>query len=90
MKIEILGTGCAKCRRMLANVQDAVKELGVPAEIVKVEDITEIMNRGVMLTPALIVDGEARVGEEGPPRGRGEGDPGGMILPMVHKFYRVR
>lgn len=61
MKIEILGTGCAKCRRMLANVQDAVKELGVPAEIVKVEDITEIMNRGVMLTPALIVDGEARV-----------------------------
>jgi len=61
VKIEILGTGCAKCRRMLANVQDAVKELGVPAEIVKVEDITEIMNRGVMLTPALIVDGEARV-----------------------------
>lgn len=61
MKIEVLGTGCAKCRRMLANVQDAVKELGVPAEIVKVEDITEIMNRGVMLTPALIVDGEARV-----------------------------
>jgi len=61
VKIEVLGTGCAKCRRMLANVQDAVKELGVPAEIVKVEDITEIMNRGVMLTPALIVDGEARV-----------------------------
>ena len=62
MKIEILGTGCAKCRRMLANVQDAVKALGITPEIVKVEDITEIMNRGVMLTPALIVDGEARVG----------------------------
>lgn len=61
MKIEILGTGCAKCRRMLANVQDAVKALGITPEIVKVEDITEIMNRGVMLTPALIVDGEARV-----------------------------
>jgi small redox-active disulfide protein 2 len=61
VKIEILGTGCAKCRRMLANVQDAVKALGITPEIVKVEDITEIMNRGVMLTPALIVDGEARV-----------------------------
>lgn len=61
MKIEILGTGCAKCRRMLANVQAAVKVLGITPEIVKVEDITEIMNRGVMLTPALIVDGEARV-----------------------------
>ena len=61
MKIEVLGTGCAKCRRMLANVQDAVKALGITPEIVKVEDITEIMNRGVMLTPALIVDGEARV-----------------------------
>ena len=61
MKIEILGTGCAKCRRMLVNVQEAVKALGITPEIVKVEDITEIMNRGVMLTPALIVDGEARV-----------------------------
>ena len=61
MKIEILGTGCAKCRRMLANVQEAVKVLGITPEIAKVEDITEIMNRGVMLTPALFVDGEPRV-----------------------------
>jgi small redox-active disulfide protein 2 len=61
VKIEILGTGCAKCRRMHANVQEAVKDLGITAEIVKVDDITEIINRGVMLTPALFVNGEPRV-----------------------------
>jgi len=61
MKIEILGTGCMKCRRLAKNVEVAVAELGVPAEIEKVEDITAIMDKGVMLTPALIVDGELKV-----------------------------
>ena len=59
--IEILGTGCAKCRRLLKNVEKAVAELAIDAEIVKIDDITAIMDRGVMLTPALIVDGELKV-----------------------------
>ncbi len=61
MKIEVLGTGCMKCRRLMKNVETAVKELGIDAEIRKVDDITEIMDRGVMLTPALAVDGEMKV-----------------------------
>ncbi len=61
MKIEVLGTGCMKCRRLAKNVEKAVSELGISADIVKVEDITAIMERDVMLTPALIVDGELKV-----------------------------
>lgn len=61
MKIEVLGTGCMKCRRLFKNVEIAVKELGITAEIVKVDDISEIINRGVMLTPALAVNGEMKV-----------------------------
>jgi small redox-active disulfide protein 2 len=60
-KIEVIGTGCMKCKRLLKNVETAVKELGIDAEIRKVDDITEIMDRGVMLTPALAVDGELKV-----------------------------
>jgi small redox-active disulfide protein 2 len=59
-KIEILGTGCAKCKRLFANAQEAVKELKIAAEVVKVEELDEIVNRGVMLTPALFVNGEVR------------------------------
>lgn len=61
MKIEVLGTGCMKCRRLFKNVEIAVKELGITAEILKVDDIGEIIDRGVMLTPALAVDGEVKV-----------------------------
>jgi len=61
VKIEVLGTGCMKCKRLMRNVEIAVKELGIDAEIKKVDDITEIMNRGVMLTPALAVDGKMRI-----------------------------
>jgi small redox-active disulfide protein 2 len=61
VKIEVLGTGCMKCKRLYKNVEIAVKELGINAEIVKVDDIREIINRGVMLTPALAVDGEMKV-----------------------------
>jgi small redox-active disulfide protein 2 len=61
MKIEILGTGCMKCKRLAKNVEKAAGEMNLDAEIRKVEDITEIMDRGVMLTPALIVDGELKV-----------------------------
>ncbi len=59
--IEVLGTGCMKCKRLLKNVEKAVKETGAEAEIRKVEDINAIMERGVMLTPALIIDGELKV-----------------------------
>jgi len=60
MKIEILGTGCAKCKRLKKNVEKAVRELGTGAEVVEVKDVEEIMNRGVMMTPALFIDGEAK------------------------------
>ena len=58
MKIEILGTGCAKCKTLYENVKTAVAERGIAADIVKVEDIPSIMKYGVMSTPALVVDGK--------------------------------
>lgn len=61
MKIEILGTGCPKCEALMNNVAAAVRELGIEAEISKVTDIVEIANRGVMMTPALSIDGEIKV-----------------------------
>ncbi len=61
MKIEILGTGCAKCKMLYEITQNAVEKAGVEAEIVKVEDIAAIMNYGVMSTPALVVDGEVKM-----------------------------
>jgi small redox-active disulfide protein 2 len=57
MKIEILGTGCAKCKKLYENALDAVKQSGKEAEVVKVEEIQKIMAYGVMSTPALVVDG---------------------------------
>jgi small redox-active disulfide protein 2 len=60
VKIEVLGTGCAKCKSLLKNVEKAVEELGIQAEVVKVDGIEEIMSRGVMMTPALFIDGEAK------------------------------
>lgn len=58
MKIEVLGTGCPKCKATLSNVEAAVQELGVEAEIVKVDQVADIVARGVMLTPAVAVDGQ--------------------------------
>ena len=60
MKIEVLGTGCAKCKTLYEAVQAAVKQKGVAAEIVKVEDIPSIMKYGVMSTPALVIDGQVK------------------------------
>lgn len=57
-KIEIFGTGCAKCKRLEKNVRDAVKDLGIKAKIEKVEELDEITSRGVMMTPALGIDGD--------------------------------
>lgn len=60
MKIEVLGTGCAKCKTLYDNVQKAVAESGKTAEIVKVEEIPKIMAYGVMSTPALVIDGQVK------------------------------
>jgi small redox-active disulfide protein 2 len=57
MKIQILGTGCPKCQTLERNAREAAAKAGIAAEIVKVSDIDEIMNMGVMVTPALAVDG---------------------------------
>lgn len=61
MKIEILGTGCPKCEELAKNAKTAVEELGLAAEVSKVTDIVEIANRGVMMTPALSMDGEIKL-----------------------------
>lgn len=60
MKIEILGTGCAKCKALEENTKVAVAQKGIFAQIEKVEDIVKIMEYGVMNTPALVVDGEVK------------------------------
>lgn len=60
MKIEILGTGCAKCIKLEEITRKAVAELGIDAEITKVKEIKDIMNYGVMITPALVVNGEVK------------------------------
>ncbi len=57
MKIEILGVGCPKCKQLTANAEAAAKELNIQAEIDKVTDIDKITGYGVMMTPALAVDG---------------------------------
>ncbi len=61
MKIEILGVGCAKCHKLEEMVQAIVKQHGINAEVVKVEDIKVISQHGVFMTPALVVDGEVKV-----------------------------
>ena len=60
MKIEILGTGCPKCKKLYEAAEKAVKELNIQAEIVKIEDITAITSYGVWSTPALVIDGEVK------------------------------
>ena len=59
-KIQILGSGCPKCKKLAENAEAAVQELGIEYEIEKVTDINEIMKLGVMVTPALVVDGEVK------------------------------
>jgi small redox-active disulfide protein 2 len=60
MKIKVLGTGCPKCKKLYAEAEKAIAASGVAAELEKVEKIDEIMKHGVMMTPALVIDGEVK------------------------------
>jgi len=61
MKLQILGTGCPKCKKLTGNAEAAAKELGADYELEKVTDVNEIMKFGVMMTPALAIDGNVKV-----------------------------
>ena len=58
--IQVLGTGCAKCAKLKENAEKAVEELGIEATVEKIEDINVITGFGVMMTPALAIDGEVK------------------------------
>jgi small redox-active disulfide protein 2 len=60
MRIEILGSGCPKCKMLEANARKAVEELKIKAEIVKVTDMGKIISYGVMATPAIVIDGKVK------------------------------
>lgn len=60
MKIQILGTGCPKCNALERNAREALEKTGIQADIEKVTDLDAIMEMGVMVTPALAVDGEVK------------------------------
>jgi small redox-active disulfide protein 2 len=60
-KIQILGTGCPKCKKLAENAEAAAKELGVAYELEKVTQINDIMKMGVMITPALAIDGTVKI-----------------------------
>jgi len=61
MKIQILGTGCAKCNALTLATEQAAQALGLPYELEKITDLRRIMSFGVMTTPALVVDGKVKV-----------------------------
>ncbi len=60
-KLQVLGTGCPKCKKLAENAKAAAKALGIEYKIEKVTDINEIMKFGIMMTPALAIDGKVKV-----------------------------
>ena len=60
-KIQILGTGCPKCKKLAENAEAAAKELAIEYQLEKVTEINEIMKFGVMVTPALAIDGQVKI-----------------------------
>ena len=61
MKLQILGTGCARCKALTLATEQAAQALGIPYELEKVTDLKEIVTFGVMQTPALVVDGKVKL-----------------------------
>lgn len=61
MKIQILGTGCPKCKTLAENAETAARELGLDYELEKITDLNKIMGFGVMMTPALAIDGKVKL-----------------------------
>ena len=61
MKIEIYGAGCAKCKNTEKIIRKVVNELNIKAEITKIEDLQKIIDKGIMMTPAVAVDGEIKI-----------------------------
>lgn len=59
--IQVLGTGCPKCKKLTESAEAAAKELGIEYELKKVTDINQIMKFGVMMMPALVLDGEVKI-----------------------------
>lgn len=59
--LQVLGTGCPKCNKLAENAKAAAEALGIEYDLVKVSDLTAIMGFGVMMTPALVVDGDVKV-----------------------------
>lgn len=68
MKVQVLGTGCPKCKKLYAEAEKAVASSGVAADLEKVEKIDDIMKFGVMMTPALVVAGEVKCSGRIPPQ----------------------
>lgn len=66
-KIQVLGPGCPKCKKLAQNAEAAAKALGIEYEVEKVTDINDIMKFGVMMTPALAVDGQVKITGRVPP-----------------------
>jgi small redox-active disulfide protein 2 len=60
MKIQILGTGCAKCNKLYAEAEKAIAQAGLPVELEKIEKIEQMIQFGVMITPALVIDGKLK------------------------------
>jgi small redox-active disulfide protein 2 len=60
-RVEVLGPGCAKCEKLYQRVEEAIRELAVECELQKVVDISRIVEAGVLMTPALVVDGEIKL-----------------------------
>ena len=61
MKIEIYGSGCAKCKKTEEIVRQVVNELNIEAEISKIEDLQKIIDKGIMMTPAVAIDGDIKI-----------------------------
>ncbi len=61
VKLQVLGPGCPKCKKLAENTEEAARQLGLAYELEKVSDINAIMSFGVMMTPALAVDGKVKL-----------------------------